>query len=252
MRFVSRVGADACESSHRPPGAEAIHFQPSVLPSNPPHPQPETFCSIKSGELCWSLHLRFPHYDDPILPFYCNQCLTTMGSEGDHMTLNCHRARCGSVYQHDYFKKILGREGLRSAWITVLSRSPCLSLMATNDLIQHFANMKATSHSNPVPIKIFRSVFLSLLLVGGMPRRILDDRLHFLRRRSTTTAIRPRRPQPRRRMLRFRLFKALPALSVDQNAAPREVFSPNCRASALQPKCCCPPGISGHQPQHLV
>jgi hypothetical protein len=84
------------------------------------------FVQPKVWRVILSLHLRLSVYDDTILPLYGRQCHSTMDSEGDHATLNFHRAACGCVSRHEHFKNIIGREGLLAAGINFAFEVPML------------------------------------------------------------------------------------------------------------------------------
>jgi hypothetical protein len=74
-----------------------------------------------------------------------------MDSEGDHATLNCHRAPCGWVSRHDHIKNIIGREGLNTAGINFAFEVPMLIPHSDKRPGDLFACLEAPSLSNPVP-----------------------------------------------------------------------------------------------------
>jgi hypothetical protein len=96
-----------------------------------------------------SLHLRLSVYDDTILPLYCRQCHSTMDSEGDHATLNYHRAPCGWVSRREHINNIIGREGLNAAGINFAFEVPMLIPQSDKRPGDLFACLDAPSPSNP-------------------------------------------------------------------------------------------------------
>jgi hypothetical protein len=125
-----------------------------------------------------------------------------------------------------------------------------------------FACMEAPSPSDPVPrnsLWTSRFDFHALLLVCGMRRRSLEDRLPLLSRRSAMALRKPLRLQPLQQAPQSRLSWEFQPLSFDQYRALGEStmeflekLSPNCHARVLQPWCCTTPSLSGHQLQHVV
>jgi hypothetical protein len=89
-------------------------------------PTSGNFVQTQVWRVMLSLHLRLSICDDIILPLCCRQGHTTMDSEGYHAMLSCHRAPCGWVSCHDYFKKVIAREGLRAAGLNCAFEVPML------------------------------------------------------------------------------------------------------------------------------
>jgi hypothetical protein len=144
-------------------------------------------------------------YDCTILPLYSRQCHATLDSEDDHATLSCHLAPSGWCLDMSISRRLLGEKICRLRGSTVLSRSICSSLTVTYDLeicLHAGRRHPLRTLCRAIPEWTSQSDFHAMLLVSGMRRRSLEDRLHLLSRRSVMTFRSPLGPEPLRQVPR--------------------------------------------------
>jgi hypothetical protein len=167
------------------------------------NPTTGNFVQPKVWRVMLSLHLRLSVYDDTILPLYGRQCHSTMDSEGDHATLNCHRAACGRVSPHEHIKNIIGREGLHAAGINFAFEVPMLIPHIDKRPGDLFACLEAPSPSNPVPRNTAIHVTVRASCVAARRRHATGNSLS---RRSAKTLRKPLRLLRRRWLLKCRPY----------------------------------------------